>query len=166
MSLEEPAPCLIRPAEIDDAPLLADLVRELARYEELEHFAVATADDIRRYLFGPRVYAEAILAETRDGRTVGFALFFHSFSTFRGRPSLYLEDIYVRTEFRGHGIGKALLQAVARIARERGCTRMEWAVLDWNEPAIGFYKALGAKPLSDWTLYRLEDDALIDLADA
>jgi GNAT superfamily N-acetyltransferase len=165
MSLE-PSPCLVRPAVAADAHLLADLVRELARYEQLEQFAVATAEDITRYLFGPRTYAEAIVAEAPEGRTAGFALFFHTFSTFRGRPSLYLEDIYVRPEFRGHGIGKALLQAVARTARQRGCTRMEWAVLDWNEPAIGFYKALGARPLSDWTLYRLEDEALIDLADA
>jgi GNAT superfamily N-acetyltransferase len=153
----------IRPAREEDAEVVANLVRELAVYEKLEHRARATPDDFRRHLFGPRPAAEAALAEV-DGTPVGFALWFTTFSTFRGRPGLYLEDIFVRPEFRGLGIGKALLAGLARLAVERGCDSMRWIVLDWNEPAIGFYRSLGAGPVDDWNLYLLDDEPLRQLA--
>ena len=137
----------IRPARPDDAELLVNLVRELAVYEKLEQYAKATPDDFREHLFGPHPAAEAALAEV-GGEPAGFALWFSTFSTFRGRPGLYLEDIFVRPSFRGRGIGKGLLAAVAKRAVERGCGRLEWSVLDWNAPAIGFYCAFGARP---WT---------------
>lgn len=152
-------PFHIRHATPDDAPTIVTLIRELAVYEKLEEFAKATPDDLRLHLFGPQPRAEALIAEV-NAAPVGFALFFTTFSTFRGRPSLYLEDVFVRPEHRGQGLGKALLAAVANRAVERGCKRMEWAVLDWNAPAIGFYRALGAKPLDEWTVYRLEDEHL------
>jgi GNAT superfamily N-acetyltransferase len=144
--------------------LLANLVRELAVYERLEQYARATADDFERHLFGPRPAAEAALADV-EGQPVGFALWFSTFSTFRGRPGLYLEDLFVRQEFRGRGIGKALLAAVARVAVERGCGRLEWSVLDWNAPAIGFYGSLGARPMDEWTVYRIDEDSLRRLAE-
>ena len=153
----------IRPARSDDSATIANLVHELAVYEKLEQFARATADDFRRHLFGPRPYAEAILAEV-NGEPVGMALAFPTFSTFRGQPGLYLEDIYVRPEHRGRGIGKALLASMARLATERGFGRLEWAVLAWNAPAIGFYRALGARPMDDWTVYRLDEAPLDRLA--
>jgi GNAT superfamily N-acetyltransferase len=156
-------PPSIRPATPDDAPALVALIRELAVYEKLEHEAVASPDDLRRALSGPRPTAEALIAEADDGRPAGFALFFHNFSTFVGRPGLYLEDLFVRPEHRGAGLGKALLLALARLAVERGCGRMEWAVLDWNEPAIGFYRSLGARPMDEWTVFRLDADALARL---
>lgn len=154
----------IRIATIDDAPMIASLIRELAEYEKLPHEANSSADDIRRHLFGPRPYAEALIAEV-DGEPVGFALFFHNFSTFKGRPGLYLEDLFVRPSHRGAGIGKALLARLASIAVERDCGRFEWAVLDWNEPAIGFYRSLGARPMDEWTIYRVDDEALARLAE-
>lgn len=153
----------IRPARPEDAETLVALIRELAVYEKLEHQARATPEDLRRHLFGPQPRAEALLAEIDDA-PVGFALYFHTFSTFRGQPGVYLEDVYVRPERRGAGIGKALLAAIARIAVDRGCGRLEWAVLNWNEPAIRFYRAIGARPLDEWTTYRLDDDALDALA--
>jgi GNAT superfamily N-acetyltransferase len=153
----------IRPARPDDSEILANLVRELAVYEKLESYARATPDDFRRHLFGPRPAAEAALAEVA-GEPVGFALWFATFSTFRGRPGLYLEDLFVRQEFRGHGIGKALLASVARLAVEREYGYVGWSVLDWNAPAIGFYRALGAWPLDDWTAFRLDDEPLRRLA--
>ena len=153
----------IRPARADDAAAIANLVRELAVYEKLEQFARATPEDFLRHLFGPRPVAEAIVAEI-DGIAVGFALWFTTFSTFRGRPGLYLEDIYVQPAHRGQGIGKALLANVARLARERGCARLEWSVLNWNAPAIGFYRSLGARPMDDWTVYRIDDEPLARLA--
>jgi GNAT superfamily N-acetyltransferase len=153
----------IRPCVEADAPAIADLVRQLALYERLEAFAVATPDDFRRHLFGPNPAAEAVIAEL-DGRPVGFALFFTTFSTFRGQPGMFLEDVFVRPEHRGQGIGKALLATVARRSLERQCARLEWAVLDWNTPAIGFYKAAGACPLDDWTTFRIDDEALVRLA--
>jgi GNAT superfamily N-acetyltransferase len=158
-----PPPCAIRPCRPEDAEALADLVRGLAEYERLEAFARATPDDFRAHLFGPRPVAEAILAEV-EGVPVGFALFFTNFSTFRGQPGLYLEDLFVRAEHRGRGIGKALLASVAGIAVARGCGRLEWSVLDWNAPAIGFYRTLGANPLDQWTIYRLDDEPLARLA--
>ncbi len=137
-------PAKIRPCRPDDAETLVEMIRELARYEHLEDQAQATPELFRQHLFGPKPYAEALLAEVQD-HPAGFALFFHTFSTFRGQPSLYLEDLFVRTEYRGQGIGKSLLTSLARLAVDRGCGRMEWAVLDWNEPSIGFYRSLGAQ---------------------
>lgn len=158
------APFTIRPAVPGDAVTIANLIRELAIYEKLEHQAKATAEDLRRHLFGPRPYAEVLIAEV--GPTpVGMALFFHTFSTFRGQPGIHLEDLFVQPEHRGLGIGKALLGSLAKIARERGCGRIEWAVLDWNEPAIGFYKSLGAGPQEEWTTYRIADGPLDALAE-
>jgi GNAT superfamily N-acetyltransferase len=153
----------IRPAREEDAEILVNLVRELAVYEKLEDRARATPDDFRRHLFGPRPAAEAALAEV-DGQPVGFALWFTNFSTFRGRPGLYLEDIFVRPEFRGLGIGKALLAGLARLTIERGYGSMRWMVLNWNEPAIGFYRGLGARPVDEWTVYLIDDEPLRRLA--
>jgi GNAT superfamily N-acetyltransferase len=154
----------IRPARPEDAPTIASMIRELAAYEKLEDQARATDDDLRRHLFGDRPAAEVILAEV-EGRPVGFALFFPTYSTFRGQPGLYLEDLFVRPDFRGQGIGKALLSTLARIAVDRGCGRLEWSVLDWNAPSIAFYRAQGAEPMDEWTVYRLTDSALVALAE-
>lgn len=154
-----PNEACIRPAQPDDVELLVALIRELAQYEQLEHEAKAVPEALRQHLFGPRPFAEAMVAEIQ-GHPVGFALFFHSFSTFRGQPGLYLEDIYVRPEHRRRGVGKALLYRLAALTRERGCGRLEWAVLDWNQPAIDFYRTLGAYPMSDWTIFRLDGQAL------
>ena len=153
----------IRPAVDADAEAIANLIRELALYEKLEHVAKATAADFRKHLFGPRPYAEVLIAEVA-GEPVGLALFFPTFSTFRGQPGLYLEDLFVQPEHRNKGIGKALLQQLAQIACDRGLGRLEWAVLNWNEPAIGFYQSLGAGPLEEWTTYRIADDSLAGLA--
>lgn len=150
---------MIRPATADDTPTISTLIHALADYERLSHCVVLDETQLREHLFGPRPFAEVLLAEEADA-IAGFALFFHNFSTFLGQPGLYLEDLFVRPEFRGRGHGKALLTAVARLAMERGCGRVEWAVLDWNEPALRFYRALGAVPMDDWTLYRLTGDAL------
>jgi GNAT superfamily N-acetyltransferase len=154
----------VRPACREDAEVLVNLVRELAVYEKREHRARATADDFRRHLFGPRPVAEAALAEV-PGQAVGFALWFPTFSTFMGRPGLYLEDLFVRPEFRGRGIGKGLLAAVARIAVERECDCVCWSVLNWNEAAMGFYDSLGARQVRDWTAYVLEQESLRRLAE-
>ena len=153
----------LRPAEPQDAGAIVALIRELAVYEKLEHEAKATPEDVRRHLFGDRPVAEVVLAEV-EGSVVGFALFFPTFSTFRGQPGLYLEDLFVRPEHRGQGIGKALIAHLASLAVARGCGRLEWSVLDWNEPSIGFYRSLGAIPMDGWTVYRLADSALADLA--
>jgi GNAT superfamily N-acetyltransferase len=154
----------IRLARPEDAELLVNLVRELAVYEKLEHLAIATSADFQRHLFGPHPVAEAAIAEA-DGEPVGFALWFTTFSTFRGQAGIYLEDIFVKPESRGGGIGKALLATVARLAVERSCGRLEWAVLNWNSAAIGFYRSLGARPMDEWTVYRLDDEALGRLAE-
>ena len=153
----------IRPARPNDVPTVASLIRALSQYEKLEHEVTMTEDKLRASMFGPRPYAEALLAE-EDGTPVGFALFFHNYSTFLAQPGLYLEDLYVLESHRGNGIGKALLVHLAKIAVERNCGRMEWAVLDWNVDAIGFYEKLGAKPNSEWTVYRLTGDSLNGLA--
>ena len=153
----------IRPARPNDVPTVASLIRALSQYEKLEHEVTMTEDKLRVSMFGPRPYAEALLAE-EDGKPVGFALFFHNYSTFLAQPGLYLEDLYVLESHRGKGIGKALLVHLAKIAVERNCGRMEWAVLDWNVDAIGFYEKLGAKPNSEWTVYRLTGDSLNGLA--
>ena len=155
---------IIREARPDDAEALASLIVALATYENLEHEARASADDLRRHLFGPRPAAEAILAEA-DGAAVGFAIFFPTFSTFRGQPGLYLEDLFVLPEHRGRGLGKALISAVAAEAVARGCGRLEWAVLDWNAPSVAFYRSLGAEPLDEWTTYRIADEPLNRLAE-
>jgi GNAT superfamily N-acetyltransferase len=158
--------CRIREAAAADVPLLAALIRELATYERLLPEVTMTEERLSRNLFGPRPYAEAVIAEDAEGRPLGFALFFHNFSTFLGLPGIYLEDLYVRPGDRGRGTGRALLGHLARLARDRGCGRLEWSVLDWNEPAIGFYQRLGARANSDWTGYRLEGEALARLASA
>jgi GNAT superfamily N-acetyltransferase len=144
---------------------LRRLIVELAEYERLAHQVVATEEDLRRTLFGGRAYAEVLIARV-GGDVAGFALFFHNYSTFLGRPGLYLEDLYVRPAFRGVGLGRALLARLARIAVERDCGRLEWWVLDWNEAAIGFYRKLGARAMDDWTVFRLDDEALRALADS
>jgi GNAT superfamily N-acetyltransferase len=153
----------IREATEQDAPLILSLIRELAEYEELSDEVVATEDGLRESLFGKRRYAEVLIAE-HDGTTAGFALFFHNFSTFLGKPGIYLEDLYVKPAFRGAGIGKKLLVYLASLAKRRGCGRLEWWVLHWNEPAIGFYRSVGADPMDDWTVYRVSRSALEDLA--
>jgi GNAT superfamily N-acetyltransferase len=153
----------LRPATRDDVPVIAELIRGLARFEKLEQEVVMTEELLAAGLFGDRPYAEVVLAED-DGRPVGFALFFHNFSTFLGRPGIYLEDLFVLPQHRGSGIGRLLLAHLARLAVERGCGRLEWAVLDWNRDAIQFYERLGARPNSDWTVYRLTGEALTGLA--
>jgi GNAT superfamily N-acetyltransferase len=153
----------IRPGTEDDVPLILSLIRELAEYERLSHEVVATEEMLRDSLFGERRAAEVLLGHL-DDEPAGFALFFHNFSTFLGRPGIYLEDLYVRPEFRGAGVGRAMLVRLARLARERGCGRLEWSVLDWNEPAISFYKRLGASPVSGWSVYRVTGEALEELA--
>lgn len=154
----------IRPATEADLPLILTLIRDLARYERLEHEVVATVDLLREALFGERRHVEVLIGDAPDAPGACFALFFHNFSTFLGRPGLYLEDLYVKPEFRGRGYGRALLVRLAQIARERNCGRFEWAVLDWNEPAIGFYQSLGAKPVDEWTIFRVTGAALDELA--
>jgi len=153
----------IVPAIRSDVPIILALIRELAEYERLAHEVVATEEILAETLFGEHHYAEVILAYY-DDKPIGYALFFHSYSTFLGRPGLYLEDLYVRPSLRGKGIGKALLATLARIALDRECGRLEWAVLNWNEPAIGFYKSLGAKPMDSWTVYRVTAGPLAQLA--
>jgi GNAT superfamily N-acetyltransferase len=150
---------MIRDATRADIPTISRLIRALADYEQLGHAVVLDETHLADYLFGPRKFAEVLLAE-EQGRVIGFALFFHNFSTFLGRPGIYLEDLFVEPEYRGKGHGKALLSALARLTVERGCGRLEWAVLDWNEPAIQFYKKLGAEPMKEWTVFRLTDDVL------
>jgi GNAT superfamily N-acetyltransferase len=153
----------IRAATRQDVPVIAELIRGLARYERLESEVVMTEELLAEGLFGERPYAEVLLA-VDSGEAVGFALFFHNFSTFVGRPGIYLEDLFVLPEQRRSGIGRTLLAHLARIAVERKCGRLEWAVLDWNRDAIGFYERLGARPNSDWTVYRLAGEALRSLA--
>ena len=146
-----------------DVPLILRLIKELAEYERMADEVVATEDRVRDTLFGAHPAAEVVVAYAGD-EPAGFALFFHNYSTFLARPGLYLEDLFVVPRFRGRGYGKALLIHLARLAVERGCGRFEWSVLDWNEPAIGFYKKLGAKPMDTWTIFRVTGDALETLA--
>lgn len=153
----------IRPATQDDASLILSFIRELAVYERLEHEVAATEDDIRRTLFGDRRVAEVAIASL-DDVPAGFAVFFPNYSTFLGRPGLYLEDLFVRPAARGFGLGRELFEYLARIAVEREWGRMEWRVLDWNEPSIAFYRKLGAHPLEDWTVFRVAGDGLKRLA--
>jgi GNAT superfamily N-acetyltransferase len=153
----------IRTATEEDVPLILGFIRELAHYERLEHQVVATEDSLRKTLFGNPRFAEVLIGET-DSEPFGFALFFHNYSTFLGRPGVYLEDLYVRPDLRGHGYGRALLARLAAIAIERNCGRVEWSVLNWNEPAIRFYRSLGALPMDQWSIYRITGDALEKLA--
>ncbi|MEI6390017.1 MAG: GNAT family N-acetyltransferase [Verrucomicrobiota bacterium] len=153
----------IREATVADVPLILGFIRGLAAYEKLSHEVTATEELLRRNLFGERRRAEALLAfEGTEG--VGFALFFHNFSTFVGKPGIYLEDLFIRPEFRGRGYGKALMVYLARLAKQRDCGRFEWWVLDWNTPSLEFYRSLGAVSMSDWTVQRLTGDALTALA--
>ena len=154
----------IRPATRADAALILSFIRELAEYEKMLDEVKATPADIERHLFWPRPAAECVIAEW-DGTPAGFALFFHNFSTFLAKPGLYLEDLYVKPELRGKGIGKTLLAHLAKLALERGCGRFEWAVLDWNAPAIRFYESLGAKLMESWKINRLTGEALKRLAE-
>jgi GNAT superfamily N-acetyltransferase len=153
----------IAAAREDQVPLILELIRGLAEYEKLAQEVVATEESLRRSLFGARPDAEVVIAYV-DEEPAGFALFFHNYSTFLGRRGLYLEDLFVKPTFRSRGVGKQLLRYLARVALERGCGRFEWWVLDWNEPAIRFYESLGARPMSDWTVYRVTGDVLEGLA--
>src|SRR5437588_12464739 len=154
----------IRPATVADVPIILELIRALAIYERAPNDVTATADGLNEVLFGEKPAAEVLLAFENE-TAVGFAVFFHNFSTWLGRPGLYLEDLFIRPEDRGKGYGRALLIELAKIARDRSCGRMEWAVLDWNEPAIEFYRKLGAKPMDEWTVFRLTRDGIVKLAD-
>jgi GNAT superfamily N-acetyltransferase len=153
----------IRAATVRDTPVILGFIRDLAKYEHLEHQVIATEETLRRSLFGPKPYAEVLLACLND-EPAGFALFFHNFSTFLGLPGLYLEDLFVRPEARRHGLGRRLLGRLAALAVERGCGRLEWSVLDWNEPSIRFYRALGAASMDEWRIFRLTGEALRQLA--
>lgn len=153
----------IRSATADDCQLILDFIQELADYEKLSHEVVATPETLQETLFGERAYAEVLVGEYQDS-AVAYALYFHNFSTFTGRPGIYLEDIYVTPRMRGKGFGKSLLAYIARLAVERNCTRVEWSVLDWNEPSIQFYRSIGAAPLDEWTVQRLDGEALSNFA--
>lgn len=155
---------VIRDTTVEDSELILDFIKELAEYEQLSHEVVATIETLRETLFGEKAYAEVIIGEF-EGIPVGYALFFHNFSTFTGRPGIYLEDIYVNKEMRGKGFGKCLLAYIAKLAVERNCTRVDWSVLDWNEPSIQFYQSIGAIPMEAWTVQRLHGDALLSFAD-
>ncbi|MGH9370264.1 MAG: GNAT family N-acetyltransferase, partial [Vicinamibacterales bacterium] len=150
------------PATDRDVPVILSLIKALADYERLSDHVIATEASLRDSLFGDRPVAEVVIAYV-DSQHAGYALWFHTFSTFLGKPGIYLEDLFVLPDWRGRGIGRALLAHLARIAAERGCGRIEWAVLNWNEPAIGFYRGLGAEPMDEWTVYRLTGDPLLEL---
>ena len=153
---------IFRSAEAADTGLILEFIRALAVYEKLEHEVVATEETLRHWLFEKQGARVIFLME--DGKEVGFALYFHNFSTFLGRSGIYLEDLFVLPEYRGRGYGKALLCRLAAIAREEGCGRLEWSCLDWNQPSIDFYKGMGARPMDEWTVYRLTGDTLKNLA--
>jgi GNAT superfamily N-acetyltransferase len=153
----------IRPAAVHEVPVILQFIRDLAQYEHLEHQVVATEAMLSEMLFGPRPYAEVVFA-CLAGEPVGFALFFHNFSTFLGRPGIYLEDLFVRPEARGHGVGRRLLTWLAAEAVRRNCGRLEWSVLDWNEPSMRFYRNLGAVLMNEWKIFRVTGPALSQLA--
>lgn len=155
----------IRSTTIEDVPRILAFIRGIAEYERLSHEVIATEETLKETLFGENSSAEVLLGEM-EGEPVCFVVFFHNFSTFMGRPGLYLEDLFVLPEWRARGIGKIMLTYLAYLAHQRGCARFEWSVLDWNEPAIGFYKSLGALPMEEWTVFRLTGDALEQLAQA
>jgi GNAT superfamily N-acetyltransferase len=158
-----PPDITIAPATPDDIPTILALIRKLAEYEKLSDRVIATEESLRRDLFGDSRYAEVLIGRF-EAAAVGYALFFHSYSTFMGKPGIYLEDVYVNPAARGKGVGKRLLRDVARIARDRGCGRIEWSVLNWNTPAIEFYESLDAEPLKEWTMYRLDEVGIAKLA--
>jgi len=162
-TMSQTSEVIIRAAARDEVPIVLQFIRDLARYEHLEHMVVATEETLREALFGPRPCAEVVFACVR-GLPVGFALFFHNFSTFLGRPGIYLEDLFVQPQARGQGIGRKLLSWLAALAVSRGCARLDWAVLDWNEPSIGFYRGVGATSVDDWRMFRLAGPALLQLA--
>jgi GNAT superfamily N-acetyltransferase len=151
-------------AQESDIPDTLKFIRELAIYEKLEHEMVATHEDLKQTLFGDKKFAEVIFLEEESGNRVGFALFFHNYSTFLGKPGIYLEDLFVLPEARGKGYGKKLLSYLAKLAVERGCGRLEWWVLNWNKPAIDFYISLGSKPMSEWTVHRVTGTELVNLS--
>jgi GNAT superfamily N-acetyltransferase len=153
----------IRAATVDDLDLVIGFIRALAAYERLADAVVLDRTLLGCHLFGDKPMAEVLIGEI-DGVARGFALFFHNFSTFEGKPGIYLEDLFVEPEARGSGLGKALLARLAQLAMERGCARLEWSVLDWNEPSIAFYNALGATPMDEWTVFRMDGEALVALA--
>jgi GNAT superfamily N-acetyltransferase len=155
----------IRSAKSDDVPSILSFIRDLAEFEKLSHEVVATEDSLRETLFGPRPVAEVLIAEW-EGEPAGFALFFHSYSTFLAKPGIYLEDLFVRPRFRSQGIGEALLKRLATLAKERNCGRLEWSVLDWNERALKFYHSLGAKPMDEWTVQRMTEPVFTKLAES
>ncbi len=158
------SPFVLRSATPADVPVILACIRGLAEYEKLAHEVVASEALLHEMLFGARPAAEVILAHSGD-EPAGFALFFHNYSTFLSRPGVYLEDLFVFPRYRGRGLGRVLLSRLARIAVERGCARLEWSVLDWNESAIGFYRRLGALPMNEWTVYRMTGNALASLAE-
>ena len=154
---------VLREATKEDCQQILDFIKELAEYERLSHEVVATVATLEETLFGEVAYAQSVIGEYQ-GKAVGYALFFHNFSTFTGRPGIYLEDLYVQPEMRGKGFGKCLLAYLAKLAVEKNCTRVEWSVLDWNEPSIQFYRSIGAVPMDEWTVQRLDGDALASFA--
>ena len=163
--MKMPNEFIIRPARVEDVPVILQLIRDLATYERAPNDVTATEEQLVEVLFGERPAAEVLLAF--EGQwPVGFAVFFYNFSTWLGRPGLYLEDLFVKPEKRGKGYGRALLVELAKIAQDRECGRMEWAVLDWNEPAIKFYRVLGAKPMDEWTVFRLTRDGIAKVANS
>jgi GNAT superfamily N-acetyltransferase len=163
--MNRPDKLTIRAATVEDVPIILQLIRDLATYERAPKEVTATEEQLLQVLFGKKPAAEVRLA-FEGAAPVGFAVFFHNFSTWLGRPGMYLEDLFVKPDHRGKGYGRALLVDLAKIARERGCGRMEWAVLDWNESAIQFYYALGAKPMDEWTVFRLTREGIAKLADS
>ena len=152
----------IRKAKLEDTETIFNLIYKLAVYEKLENDVITTVEELRQNIF-EKNYAEVLIAEENE-KPIGFALYFHNFSTFVGKPGIYLEDLFVEPEMRGKGYGKALLVELAKIAKERNCGRLEWAVLDWNTPSIEFYKSLGAKPMDEWTVFRLDKNGIENLA--
>jgi GNAT superfamily N-acetyltransferase len=163
--MDRPQNFQIRPARMEEVPIILQLIRDLATYERAPDDVVATEEQLVDVLFGDRRVAEVLLAFEGES-PVGFAVYFYNFSTWLGRPGLYLEDLFVKPEKRGKGYGRALLVELAKIARDRGCGRMEWAVLNWNEPAIKFYRALDAEPMDEWTVFRLTREEIAKLADS
>jgi GNAT superfamily N-acetyltransferase len=163
MTISQTAAPLLRPARPEDVPVIVELISSLGEFERLSDQVRVQPDVLTEHLFGPRPYAECVIAWAGEV-AAGFALYFHNYSTFAGRPGLYLEDLFVRPEFRGQGYGEALLRHLARTAVDRGCARFEWAVLDWNQRAIDFYRKLGAEAMDQWTVFRVSGDALTQLA--